>query len=563
MKLRLILLMLVVALCAAQPVAAQSPTADQCNAAYNQKDYANALTLCRPLADRGSAKAQQQLGYLYANGLGAERDDAAAVAWSGKAADQGNAKAQAVLGAMYHEGRGVPRDYVKAQKWLNLAADQGNADAQGYLGFIYESGEGVPQDYVTAASWYRKAADQGNANAQVNLGLMYGRGQGVAQDYVQAHKWFNLAAMSGNAGAAKARDISADQMTPDQIAEAQKLANAFTARTATGEGTGDLTQSEAQIAILGAIGVTLFGAVIAGLVLRGIRGSWRGATSRSRHFAAYGAAIGSLFTASQLLQSILWQNEHDFAKFLVGLIVVTPVFAGGGWLLGGILGEKGSSKGASLSAQPPAAPPLKPLPPLAPIARHEPQPPTQPQPVRTAAPLASKEQPVADDAPEEDPYDVAGRELQTGDKHPGTWARAMVEADGDPTRTELAYVKLRVAALEAENAKRRVQSEADGQIAKASAARHATMVEKFQKNGASLEEAELRAAATLALASSNAAKTKNIPQVRALAEHLRVDADEAEQLLRWGIFKEGSGYRFEGKHYAWLAGALIAAKGKL
>jgi hypothetical protein len=174
---------------------------------------------------------------------------------------------------------------------------------------------------------------------------------------------------------------------------------------------------------------------------------------------------------------------------------------------------------------------------------------------------------------EDDPYDVAGRELQTGDKHPGTWARAMVEADGDPTRTEVAYVKLRVAALEgeeakrkaqlkAEEAKRRVQSELEGQITKSSAARHAAMVEDFQKNGASNEEAELRAAATVALATSNSARIKDIPQVRSFAEYLRVDADEAEQLLRWGIFKEVSGYRFESKHYAWLAGALIAAKAK-
>ena len=53
---------------------------------------------------------------------------------------------------------------------------------------------------------------------------MYDNGEGVPQDYVTAHMWFNLAAASGNKDAVKARDIVAAQMTPAQIAEAQKLA---------------------------------------------------------------------------------------------------------------------------------------------------------------------------------------------------------------------------------------------------------------------------------------------------------------------------------------------------
>ena len=77
--------------------------------------------------------------------------------------------------------------------------------------------------------WYRKAAEQGAASAQLNLGLMYYNGQGVTQDYVQAHKWFNLTAANnsnktGREKAASNRDLMAKQMTPAQVAEAQKLA---------------------------------------------------------------------------------------------------------------------------------------------------------------------------------------------------------------------------------------------------------------------------------------------------------------------------------------------------
>ena len=53
---------------------------------------------------------------------------------------------------------------------------------------------------------------------------MYDQGQGVPQDYIQAHKWVSLAAVQGNKNAAKARDFFAKEMTPTQLAEAQKLA---------------------------------------------------------------------------------------------------------------------------------------------------------------------------------------------------------------------------------------------------------------------------------------------------------------------------------------------------
>jgi len=53
---------------------------------------------------------------------------------------------------------------------------------------------------------------------------MYGQGQGVIQDNVYAHMWGNLAASNGNELGGKMRDFVAKEMTPAQIAEAQKLA---------------------------------------------------------------------------------------------------------------------------------------------------------------------------------------------------------------------------------------------------------------------------------------------------------------------------------------------------
>ena len=61
-------------------------------------------------------------------------------------------------------------------------------------------------------------------------GTMYAKGQGVPMDDVRAHMWFNLAAAKGDANAVKNRDIAASKMTPQQMAEAQKLARECQAR---------------------------------------------------------------------------------------------------------------------------------------------------------------------------------------------------------------------------------------------------------------------------------------------------------------------------------------------
>ncbi len=115
-------------------------------------------------------------------------------------------------------------DYATALRIFRQLADQGHGKAQFHLGYMYNKGQGVPQDYPVAVRWFRKAADQGDAWAQVKLGLVYEEGQGVTQDYVQARMWFNLSAAKGNYIARESRDRLAKQMTPEQIAEARRLA---------------------------------------------------------------------------------------------------------------------------------------------------------------------------------------------------------------------------------------------------------------------------------------------------------------------------------------------------
>jgi uncharacterized protein len=75
-------------------------------------------------------------------------------------------------------------------------------------------------------------AKAGKPQALYQLGLCYSTGQGVELNLVRAHKYFNLAAMKGVAEARLWRAELAEQMSPNDIAEAQRLARLWLQETA-------------------------------------------------------------------------------------------------------------------------------------------------------------------------------------------------------------------------------------------------------------------------------------------------------------------------------------------
>ncbi len=65
------------------------------------------------------------------------------------------------------------------------------------------------------------------ADILFDLGMAYCIGRDVPQDYVTAHKWLNLAALKGSDAAKAYRLEVAREMSPAQIAEAQRQARAW------------------------------------------------------------------------------------------------------------------------------------------------------------------------------------------------------------------------------------------------------------------------------------------------------------------------------------------------
>lgn len=143
---------------------------------------------------------------------------------------KGDARAQFELGYMYERGKGVPQDYQESLSWFRKSAAQGNASAQFHLGQRYDIGNGVQRDYIEAAIWYRKSADQGGTLAQIHLGFLFELGQGVPADMIQAYKWYSLAALAGNAIASQKKKAAEATMTQMEIKEAQALADEWLAQ---------------------------------------------------------------------------------------------------------------------------------------------------------------------------------------------------------------------------------------------------------------------------------------------------------------------------------------------
>ncbi|WP_315751267.1 tetratricopeptide repeat protein [Bradyrhizobium sp. SZCCHNS3055] len=168
---------------------------EDADAAYARGDYATALDFYRPLAEAGAYSAQFVLAGMYATGRGVPHDDAQAAKWYRKSAEQGFSFAQFHLATMYAKGEGVPRDDAEAAKWMRLAAEQGHVYAQNVLGGSYALGKGVPQDYVEAYKWYNLAASRSTIDSN----------------------------RRNRDNAVEMRDLLAARMTPEQIAEAQKL----------------------------------------------------------------------------------------------------------------------------------------------------------------------------------------------------------------------------------------------------------------------------------------------------------------------------------------------------
>ena len=158
--------------------------------AFDAKHYKQAYTLWKPLAQRGDADAQYNLGLLYMNGLGVEKNDRMALMWFIRAGQQGLADAQYNAGVMFYLGKGVYPSYITAVKWWQLAAEKDHANAENNLAVMYAYGYGVKKEPAKAIKLWTAAAEQGHPDAINALIEVYsGKMVGFKADSDKAAYW--------------------------------------------------------------------------------------------------------------------------------------------------------------------------------------------------------------------------------------------------------------------------------------------------------------------------------------------------------------------------------------
>ena len=150
---------------------------DEGVAAFNAGNYQQAFELWKPLAEAGNANAQYNIGLLFLNGLGLERNAVYARELFLAAAHQGLADAQYNLGLIFFEGISVFRSPREARQWWTLAAEQGHAAAQFNLGYQYLFGMGAPRNIKLGFQLWEASAAQGYPQAIETLARVYESGE--------------------------------------------------------------------------------------------------------------------------------------------------------------------------------------------------------------------------------------------------------------------------------------------------------------------------------------------------------------------------------------------------
>jgi len=144
--------------------------------------------------------------------------------WSALA-EQGHPGAQRELGLLYRQGRGVEKDPKLAVNWITLSAEAGDSRSQLILGGLYMSGDELPLDGEKAIKWLTLAAEQGERRAPMALSLLYGFGHAVKRNELYSQMWWEIARLHG----AKVNEIfdtkNTKDMQPSHLKEARDLAS--------------------------------------------------------------------------------------------------------------------------------------------------------------------------------------------------------------------------------------------------------------------------------------------------------------------------------------------------
>lgn len=139
-------------------------------------------------AKNGDGKSQHMLSDLYRNGYCVPQDDARALQWARKAADGGYAPAYFDVGYFLVQGIGTEKNPAAAVRWLEKATAT-RIEAHYLLAKIYWEGEGVTQNYQKAHEYALRGAQLGEPSAQAMTVVLEAQNGFQFSDAYDTYKW--------------------------------------------------------------------------------------------------------------------------------------------------------------------------------------------------------------------------------------------------------------------------------------------------------------------------------------------------------------------------------------
>jgi len=129
--------------------------------------FAQEKSLAKYLDDakRGDANAQNEVGVIYAEGIGVKRNDSEGVEWFRKSAEQGNVYGACNLALHYGRGNGIRKDLTMMMKWsfISHSLDSLKCHPEDFIALFKPGKSQINRGWNLAIAWLRAHPELDNS----------------------------------------------------------------------------------------------------------------------------------------------------------------------------------------------------------------------------------------------------------------------------------------------------------------------------------------------------------------------------------------------------------------
>jgi TPR repeat protein len=195
-------------------------------------DPVAAMDLYAKAAEGGNVEALNRVALMHYRGeAGAAQDYAESARLFGMAAEQGDRNALFNLGKLYFEGKGVEKDAGRAIGYYRRAAKKDHILALNTLGALYRTGAKSAEDIALSRDYFERSASFGNAVGLFEVARLILEEGTEPTHQIDAHMYLNLASARSHPNAPQALQELTAVMVQADVEIAQEKARGFVALT--------------------------------------------------------------------------------------------------------------------------------------------------------------------------------------------------------------------------------------------------------------------------------------------------------------------------------------------